>query len=270
MNTMKKQFLFSLILVMAILPFAGCEDDDENPSPNTPIVPVDTTMGEVLIDITNIIDDSIGLRNVDVSGGTTYYNSFGEPYTVTKLKYYVSNIQLMRADTVAFTMPESYFLIKEDVDSTKKLVVPGVPSGSYDGVRFMIGVDSTRNVSGAQTGALTQSDMFWTWVSGYIFFKLEGTSPLSPDGITYHVGGFRESNNTNAIRVVDIEFDGNELEVAQNREAEIHLFANINKLFDAIHPISISSNSFIMSPGGDALLIADNISKMFIFDHIHN
>jgi len=43
--------------------------------------------------------------------------------------------------------------------------------------------------------------MFWTWNSGYIFFKLEGNSPVStqPNGkIEYHIGGFQSP--TSAIR----------------------------------------------------------------------
>ena len=257
---MKSFILLPLFVVFSLLAITGCKDD-ETPAPNS---------STVLIDITNVIEDSVGLRNVDETGATTYYNSFGEPYTVTKLKYYISNIQLMRAGAVAYTMPESYFLINESIASSKKLLIPNVPAGNYDGVRFLMGVDSTRNVSGAQTGALTQSDMFWTWVSGYIFFKLEGTSPLSADGITYHIGGFRDANNTNALRTVEIGFDGRELVVAANRDAEIHVFADINKLFDAVHPLSIKNLSFMMSPGGDALKYADNYSKMFIFDHLHN
>lgn len=261
---MKNTLSFPIIIASVILALNGCKDDDETPTPSV------SSNGEVLIDITNIIEDSIGLRNVDETGATTYYNSFGEPYTVTKLKYYISNVQLMRADTVAYTMPESYFLINESIDSTKKLLIPNVPAGNYDGVRFMMGVDSTRNVSGAQTGALTQSDMFWTWISGYIFFKLEGASPLAPNGIIYHIGGFSDVNNTNAIRTVEIDFDGRELVVARNREAEIHIFANINKFFDSVHPLSIANVNFMMSPGGDALKFADNYANMFIFDHLHN
>ena len=262
---MKKNLLIPVLCVFATLAISGCTDDDNNPSPSV------TKTGEVLIDITNIIEDSVGLRNVDETGSTTYYNSFGEPYTVTRLKYYISNVELMRADTVAYIMPESYFLIDESIDSTKKLIIPDVPIGNYDGVRFLMGVDSAKSVAGAGSGALSQGNgMYWTWDSGYIFFKLEGTSPLAPNGIIYHIGGFRNANNTNALRTVEIGFDGRELEVARSGKAEIHVFANINKFFDAVHPLSISNVNFMMSPGGDALKFADNYANMFIFDHLHN
>jgi len=40
--------------------------------------------------------------------------------------------------------------------------------------------------------------MFWTWNSGYIMAKLEGTSPVSSqpnNKFEYHIGGFREPVN---------------------------------------------------------------------------
>jgi hypothetical protein len=46
------------------------------------------------------------------------------------------------------------------------------------GIRFLLGVDSARNVSGIQTGALDPArGMFWTWNSGYVMAKIEGSSP---------------------------------------------------------------------------------------------
>ena len=48
-----------------------------------------------------------------------------------------------------------------------------------------------------RTGVLDPSgagaDMYWTWNSGYIFFKMEGTSPAATgmgNSFMYHIGGF--------------------------------------------------------------------------------
>jgi hypothetical protein len=260
---MKYLQLFALSL--GILAFASCEDDN-NPKPSTPVSPVPGTPGTVTIDITNVA----GTVNVDETGATSYTNSSGESFTVTKLKYYISNVKMMIGDSLAYVMPESYFLVDEANLASTKLSIPNVPAGNYTSVKFTVGVDSARNVSGAQTGALTPSDMFWTWNSGYIFFKLEGASPLAPNGIVYHVGGFRNANNTNALRDVELDFNGDALTVNGSREAEIHVFADILKVFSTPNTISIATLSFQMSPGGNALLLADNISNMFSFDHLHN
>ena len=252
---MKYLQLFSFCLGLFVL--VSCDDDnDTKPS----------TSGTVVLDITNIA----GTVNVDETGATNYTNANGDNFSVTKLKYYISNVKLLKGDAVAYSMPESYFLVDESKLSSTKLSLPQVPNGSYTGIRFTLGVDSARNVSGAQTGALTPSDMFWTWSTGYIFFKMEGVSYNSPDSsYIYHIAGFRNSNNTNALRDVRLDF-GDDLIVDGPREAEIHVFADILKVFSAVHPISISAVHYVMSPGNNALLIADNYAQMFTFDHLHN
>lgn len=256
---MKKYISLLSLAAMLALTLSACKDDDDNSAP---------TKGTVTLEFTNVAD----LQNVDETGGTTYTNSSGEQFTVTKLKYYISNVQLMKGNNVAYTMPESYFLVDESNQPSTKCTIPNVPNGTYTGVRFMLGVDSARNVSGAQSGALdVDNQMFWTWNSGYIFYKLEGTSPAAPGGLVYHVGGFRNSNNTNAIRTVDISFGASTMVVDGAREAEIHLLADVLKVFSGgPNVISIANLSFQMSPGGDALKIADNCAEMFTLDHIHN
>jgi len=64
----------------------------------------------------------------------------------------------------------------------------------YDSIRFMVGVDSLTSVSGAMGGDLDPTKgMFWTWNTGYIFFKAEGTSPICDtrkNRYVYHLGGY--------------------------------------------------------------------------------
>lgn len=252
----KYNTLLALLVVMGMA-FLSCKDDDDK----TP------TSGDVILEVTHVA----GNQNVDVTGATNYTNNFGESFNVTKLKYHISNVQLLKNDAVAYTMPESYFLVDEALQSSTKLRLPRVPPGNYTGVRFLLGVDSTRNVSGAQTGALDPvNGMFWTWNSGYIFFKMEGGSPAAPSGnYIYHIGGFKESMNQNAIRQVELTFNGTSMAVDGSETREIHLFADILKLFDAVQDMPIATNSSIQMPGPDAILFADNYAKIFRFDHLH-
>ncbi|MFM9056381.1 MAG: MbnP family protein [Bacteroidota bacterium] len=190
---MMKKILPILALFTVIL--AGCKDDE----PGTP-----KTSGTVLVDLTNVV----GSVNLDETGATWYTNAAGESFNVTRLKYYLSNFELIRNDEVKYTLDNGYFLVDESNQATTVLELPDVPPGQYDKIRFLIGVDSTRNVSGAQTGALDPANgMFWTWSTGYIFYKLEGKSPASANvdsTFNYHIAGFRESNNTNSLRWVEL------------------------------------------------------------------
>ena len=266
---MNKSKIILACLALIATSFLSCKDDKEEvvptPQPDTTYVP-----GTVTLDITNVA----GTVNVDESGGTFYINSTGESFNVTRLKYYISKVQFYKVDALVYEMPESYFLVDESNQATTKLEIPNVPGGGYTSVRFSIGVDSTRNVSGAQTGALDPANgMFWTWSSGYIFFKLEGKSPASSQvdsSYIYHIGGFKNANNTNAIREIEIDFLGDSLIVDGAREAEIHVLADVLKIFSTPNTLSIAVLNTQMGQGGNALLIADNYKQMFSFDHLHN
>ena len=117
--------------------------------------------------------------------------------------------------------------------------------------------------------------MFWSWSTGYIFFKLEGYSPYAPSvpggpdsSVIYHIAGFKEPYN--ALRPIEINFNGASLVVDGSREAEIHVFANILKVFNGAHQIKIADHSNIMTVGNVSKEVADNYAGMFTFDHLHN
>jgi hypothetical protein len=262
---MKNIFKVLLISSVVALTFTGCKKDDDD---STPVGPTTYSSGDVTMDFTN----TAGTSNLDVSGATNYTNEAGESFAVTKFKYYVSNVKLIKQDGSVFSVPESYYLIDEADQTTVTPVLPSIPGGIYTGIRYTIGVDSARNVSGSQTGALDPANgMFWTWNSGYIFVKMEGTSTASSNGnLIFHIGGFKESNNTNALRNVEFNFPSPYLTVNGSREAEIHIIADVLKMFKGTQTVSFATNNFQMSPGGFALTMANNYQNMFTFDHIHN
>lgn len=260
---MKKVNLF--LLGILLLALSACKEDKEESAPRQ-------QAGLVQF----IISNKAGTTDIDVVTLGTYVNMAGESFQVNMLKYYVSNVELMEGAEVKYAVPESYFLVDQAKPESRILQIPEVPPGSYTGVRFLLGVDSTRNVSGSQTGALDPANgMFWTWNTGYIFFKLEGNSPASSNGeLIYHIGGFSETMKTNAIRRHEISFSGRNLIVNGNREAKIYLTADILKLFEGgpstDDDILISKLSFQMAQGGKALDLADNATYMFNFEKLDN
>ena len=193
---------------------------------------------------------------------TTYTNHFGEDFTVTKFKYYLSNIVLKKGNKKE-VIQNTYFLVDEASDTTKNISLP-IEGGTYDGISFTIGVDSARNNSGAQTDALDPAlDMFWTWNSGYIMAKMEGTSLVSTapgHRIEYHIGGFK--GEYNSIRTIDFSFTA-PLQVGANHSMEAVIEADLQKWFDGVHPITIASNPASTMPSLLSSHIADNYSSMF-------
>lgn len=191
-----------------------------------------------------------------------YYTAQGDTFTITKFRYYLSNFSFTdENDQVVKPAPE-YFLISEDSAASKKVVLTGLPLGRYKRVSFMIGIDSIMNCTGAQNGALDPIyGMFWTWNSGYIMAKLEGTSPSSryPDhSLQFHIGGYRGAHQSQRMVQLKVPFI-----VTAQKTPVINLVADAATWFNGATPIRFSETSGFMTPGTIADRIADNYSHMF-------
>jgi hypothetical protein len=187
--------------------------------------------------------------------GNACVNISGDTITVQKFKYYLSHFSVTDDQGKTTVMPSSYFLVDE-ADTDSKTIRLTVPEGKINSIRFMIGVDSTMNVSGIQQGALDPlKGMFWTWNTGYIMAKLEGSSPssrIAGHSFTYHVGGYRQPYST--MRWVELAIPGKDT---------IHIKADINRWFKAATGLSIAATPVCHSTGALAARIADNFSTMF-------
>lgn len=212
-----------------------------------------------------LLNDGLPLTTTD-----QYFNGSGESYTVRTFKFYVSNLQLTSMDNRISEEKESYHLVDLASAESKELNT-SFAGGKYKRLQFMVGVDSTRNVSGAQTGALDPMlGMFWTWNTGYIFAKLEGNSSASAEpgqAFTYHIGGFRTGSN--AIRNVTLDFPADK-PVTIGATTMVIIDVDVSKWFDGTHRISIAENPSIMTPGGVSLQLADNYATMFTLANVIN
>ncbi len=192
-----------------------------------------------------------------------YTNELGQKFTVTKFKYYVSNIEL-RTDSGKVFSSDEYFLINEDEPLSKSISLKGVPAGNYISISFIIGVDSLHNCSGLQEGALDPvKGMFWAWNTGYIFLKLEGKSDVSTaqGGIfEYHIGGFKSP--ANSIRKVSLKLVGIDFITEQLQLKMISIKANIAEILKT--PVSIDFSFMpVVSDLTNAEMVANNYSDMF-------
>jgi len=191
-----------------------------------------------------------------------YTNPFNEIYTVSRLKYYISNISLNNPQK-HFAEAGSYHLI-DAADSASLHFSFGAAANTYNSISFMVGVDSIKNVSGAQTGALDPSrGMFWTWNSGYIMFKLEGNSTASSifnHKIEYHIGGF--AGKDNVVQLITIPLSS-PLKLDAGKSSEIIITADLDKIWHGTNELKIAETPVTMSPGILSKKIADNYNRMF-------
>ena len=199
-----------------------------------------------------------------VLDSTTYTNCWKENFTISRLKYYISNISLQTTDKKINIEKNSYHLINEEDAGSKSFELFMTPD-KYETISFLIGVDSLKNVSGAQTDAVDPlHGMFWTWNTGYIMFKLEGTSPQSTkvnNKMEYHIGGFSGVNNV--LRTVKLNFVESPIILTKQKITEIIIQVDIAKIWSAINKLTISQTPVCTTSGALAVSIADNYATAF-------
>lgn len=199
---------------------------------------------------------------------STYHNAVGEAFNVTTFRYYLSNFSVTTAEGSVIKLPATYYLVDEANASSRTVVVDGIPDGSYTAMSFLIGVDSLTQVGGPQNGALdVVNGMYWSWNSGYINAKFEGTSPVSsaPGNILqFHIGGFQAPYNT--IRSVTLPLA--QPQVWAGGQHIIKATADLYSWFNGDNSISFAKFYGTMEPDADAMKVADNYREMFTITSI--
>jgi hypothetical protein len=250
-----RSFLFPIFFVIA---FTG--------SSYLPIPIATNNTGMLKISFINTVKGSpLQLRTGN------YTNPFDEQYSVSKFKYYISNIALAFPDGI-FSEKDSYHLVDESKPESLSFGFYAI-AGTYHSFLFMVGVDSIKNVSGAQTGALDPlNDMFWTWNTGYVMAKMEGNSPQSGvvnNKVELHIGGF--SGNDNVLKKLKLDFPaGQSLEIREGKTSEIVIEADLDKWWKGANDLKIAEHAICTTPGTLAKKIADNYSRMFTIKRITN
>jgi hypothetical protein len=262
---MKKKSFHILTMIIVVLASASCKKEYSASGGKKSAVKEDYNMR---IDFKPMVDTL--LLKLD----STYKNYFDEPYRISQFKFYVSQFDLINTDSnkVYNVNHDKYFLI-DAADSTTWSAKLSVAPFRFNRIAFTIGVDSAKNVSGAQTGALDPAKgMFWTWNSGYIMAKLEGISSVSSlpnQKFEYHIGGFKGSENALRRPLLLFPF-GQFSEIVPDKKSIITIQANANAWFYNPHDIKIEETPACTTPGVLAKSIAENYTKMFTVVDIKN
>ena len=257
------------LLTIGLVVFACNNDTSPNP----------TSTGHMHL----VFDNVVGSSDLKLGTGT-YQNAAGESFVITKFNYFVSNIRLRKEDGTDYVVPQdsSYFLIQEDQPASQTITLNNVPVGNYTSLTFLIGVDSVRSLSdiSKRTGVLdpgltTHDPMYWEWNSGYIFMKLEGTSPAAPatqnNLFLYHVGGFGGGydgkKTVNNLRTVTLPFKSDIANVQTTVTPTVQLTTDALKVFNGPTQLSIAQHSSVMFETYSTN-IADNYVQMFSYDRL--
>ncbi|HLP51946.1 MAG TPA: MbnP family protein [Chitinophagales bacterium] len=263
---MKKNFFYIAIAFILFTSVSSCKKEDTGLTGNGPL--------------TLHFDNRVGNDNFIMNTDVTIES--GETINVSNLKYYVSNFVLVKEDGSEYTVPQegNYFLIDESVDSSLEVTLQNIPAGNYTSIKYILGVDSLRSTMDVsqRTGALDPagagSDMYWSWNSGYIFFRIDATSPASTEVgnmCMFHVGGYGGYSTPSANNIRNITLSAPQtIHVRENENPEVHIFADILQAFKSPQVYSIATDGavFHMAPGSGTKM-ANNYVDMFTIDHVH-
>jgi hypothetical protein len=117
--------------------------------------------------------------------------------------------------------------------------------------------------------------MYWSWNSGYIFFKMEGGSAASTQVnkiFQYHIGLFGGYATATLNNLKNISLDLTTRGVAKvktGKSPNVHLLVDVLKMFNGATNVSIASNSVVMASPYSAT-VANNYQYMFQHDHTEN
>lgn len=267
-----KKLIFGLF-ALSVFALTNCKKDD-------PVVDDLSGTGEVTFEF----DNRAG--NESLTMGKDYKNAAGETLKFSTFNYFVSNFVLVKEDGTEYIVPkdDSYFLCKHENAASREITFKNVPAGNYKSVKFIIGVDSLKSVSdiSQRTGVLDPAagaaGMYWVWNSGYIFVKVEGTSPQAPVNAAtgervfqYHTGlyGGFTSKTLNNLKTVTIS-SSTSAKVRKDKEApSFHIYVDILEMFTNPTNISVATNP-TSHAGAFSKNVADNYADMFKLDHVHN
>lgn len=254
-------FRFAMVAMSSLLLFSSCKK--EYSAEDVPIPP-EVKDHNLVLKFRAMVYDTVPLAY-----GDTYRNKFNESFTVSAFKFYVHGIEMINTDSgrVFRTSKDKYWLVDFADSNTTNIKLTIMPF-QYNRLSFTVGVDSARNVSGAQTGALDPAKgMFWTWNTGYIMAKLEGSSGYG--NFEYHIGGFRE--NESVLKKPTLLFPfGEAIDLKPEKSSELVVTCNISSWFYNPHDIRFRDNRICTTPGTLAVQIAENYSKMFTVVSVKN
>jgi hypothetical protein len=181
-----------------------------------------------------------------------YLDQIQDSVKIEKLRFYISNVSFSANGNAIKTQGQQYFLIDVEKPNSLQLSLEVETLEELAFIQFQIGVDSATQMEGAQGGDLDpMHGMYWSWRSGYINFKCEGTSlscPGNNNEFLFHIGGFQAPYNT--IQSVKLPIQSDSLML------ELDLSLLLTKQ-------NITQNYKVMSPNQKAMTMANQFSSLF-------
>jgi hypothetical protein len=228
------------------------DNDDKNPQPQN--VQINIQMVHMVGD-QDVVFDTI-----------KYTNSFGNNYSVVRLQYFIADFIFQKSDGNEYKLDaEQYIDAVQDGMSSAYLFSTELPSGDYNSISFIFGIDSTKNNPGRYPNP-PESLMEWPAPlgGGYHYMKLEGKFNQNDTikNYQYHSGPTMGNPNYVEVSLPASSFS------ASGSMMTITIQMDINKWFDSPHILDLNEISGIMGNQPIQLKIKANGANVFSLESI--
>jgi hypothetical protein len=266
---MKKVIIYPSMLMLSVIMFliGGCKQAS-NSTPNA--------------FIGLHMHTSIDTVQVDPALSDVYlYDSLGRFERLTLAQMYVTNISLRNKSTQQwFTIANSIILKRIQ---NELYPIGNVPAGTYDAVRFTIGLGNTLNsaapssysaTSGVDTVlSTTEQSVMWGsgmagmsgMPSGYTFLNVQGYDSTDHLPFSYQLGGYGDTVVVTLPYTAGFTLSGSEPRVVQY----IHIIADYGTLLQNINLATHPNGSFYSTQPANvvnATNALNNIINMFRYE----
>lgn len=185
---------------------------------------------------------------------TNFQDANGNTYRFHEIRYWVSNIELVKDNNEVVKIEDGYFLVENrdtiifhgTINNTtannmksppkvrESFMIGNIPVGNYTKLKFAIGVDPKYNNNFAiRAGELDINQMAmlasWAWKTSYIFLRTRGVYASAADPLDVH-RFVVETGGNSAYREIEINLP-TPMVSAPSKISEVKIKANVLALF---------------------------------------
>lgn len=229
------------ILILVLIPLfltSSCKNNKDNVNP----VPASTQ-------IEFSFEHSVGSKELNFNS-IEYTNAFGNNYSVETLKYFVSDITLMKDDGTVVLIDEEHYVDAKDENTLLFKPETKIPTGEYLSISFIFGLSEEKNVNGMFPNP-PESNMEWPMAMGpgYHYMKLEGKYDSTDVIKNYQAHTGATNGNQNFIT---LDFTNSVFTTSTNGT---HIVINMNINNWWVHPNTLDLNNMTMIMGNQEMQV---------------
>ena len=195
-----------------------------------------------------------------------YTNAFGNAYSVSTLKYFISDIRLNRTDGSSHYFDMEHYVDGKDAGTMTFVPDQTIPAGEYSEVTFVFGLDSIKNVSGRFPDP-PENNMEWPLAlgEGYHYMKLEGKFDSTDLIKNYqaHTGPSKGNHYYIEVTLPNSSF------TATNNQQTVQITMDINKWWVDPHTLDLNNMTMVMGNLQMQQTLHDNGENVFSFGGIN-